>query len=224
MPKIKAGVIVFPGSNCDRDAGFALEKIGFDYDYIWHDFEKVLDYDFLFLPGGFSYGDYLRAGALAKFSPVMKNVEKFIEGERGLVLGVCNGFQILTESGILKGALSQNEKMKFICDDVHVEIKNRKSPFTKYIEKETLEIPIAHMDGNFKIEEKDYNDLKENDQIVFEYKDNPNGSYKNIAGIMNDKKNVLGMMPHPERNAVKLLGNGDGASILLSIRRFLENE
>lgn len=224
MHKKRAGIIVFPGSNCDRDAGFALEKIGFDYEYIWHDFDKILNYDFIFLPGGFSYGDYLRAGALAKFSPVMNKVEKYVEKNRGLVLGVCNGFQILTESGILKGALSQNEKMKFICDDIDIKIKNHNSPFTKYIEKEYLKIPIAHMDGNFRISEEDYKVLLKNDQIIFEYKDNPNGSYKDVAGITNEKKNVLGMMPHPERNAVKLLGNGDGALILLSIRRFLENE
>jgi len=224
MAKIKAGIIVFPGSNCDRDAGFALEKIGFDYEYIWHDFDKMLNYDFIFLPGGFSYGDYLRAGALAKFSPVMKYLEKYIEEEKGLVLGVCNGFQVLTEAGILKGALTQNEQMKFICDDINIKVKNNSSPFTKYIEKEQLNIPIAHMDGNFRVSEEDYKELSKNDQIIFEYSDNPNGSYKNVAGIMNDKKNVLGMMPHPERNVVKLLGNGDGALILLSIRRFLENE
>ncbi len=224
MAKIKAGIIVFPGSNCDRDAGFALEKIGFDYEYIWHDFDKMLNYDFIFLPGGFSYGDYLRAGALAKFSPVMKYLEKYIEEEKGLVLGVCNGFQVLTEAGILKGALTQNEQMKFICDDIDIKVKNNSSPFTKYIEKEQLNIPIAHMDGNFRVSEEDYKELSKNDQIIFEYSDNPNGSYKNVAGIMNDKKNVLGMMPHPERNVVKLLGNGDGALILLSIRRFLENE
>jgi len=224
MAKIKAGIIVFPGSNCDRDAGFALEKIGFDYEYIWHDFDKMLNYDFIFLPGGFSYGDYLRAGALAKFSPVMKYLEKYIEEEKGLVLGVCNGFQVLTEAGILKGALTQNEQMKFICDDIDIKVKNNSSPFTKYIEKEQLNIPIAHMDGNFRVSEEDYKELSKNDQIIFEYSDNPNGSYKNVAGIMNVKKNVLGMMPHPERNVVKLLGNGDGALILLSIRRFLENE
>ena len=224
MAKIKTGIIVFPGSNCDRDAGFALEKIGFDYEYIWHDFDKMLNYDFIFLPGGFSYGDYLRAGALAKFSPVMKYLKKYIEEEKGLVLGVCNGFQVLTEAGILKGALTQNEQMKFICDDINIKVKNNSSPFTKYIEKEQLNIPIAHMDGNFRVSEEDYKELSKNDQIIFEYSDNPNGSYKNVAGIMNDKKNVLGMMPHPERNVVKLLGNGDGALILLSIRRFLENE
>lgn len=224
MAKIKAGIIVFPGSNCDRDAGFALEKIGFDYEYIWHDFDKMLNYDFIFLPGGFSYGDYLRAGALAKFSPVMKYLKKYIEEEQGLVLGVCNGFQILTEAGILKGALSQNEQMKFICNDVDIKIKNNSSPFTKYIENDNLNLPIAHMDGNFRISEEEYEELSKNDQIIFEYSDNPNGSYKNVAGIINDKKNVLGMMPHPERNVVKLLGNGDGALILLSIRRFLENE
>ncbi|MGM0641441.1 MAG: phosphoribosylformylglycinamidine synthase subunit PurQ [Thermotogota bacterium] len=221
---MKAGIIVFPGSNCDRDAGFALEKIGFDYEYIWHDFDKMLNYDFIFLPGGFSYGDYLRAGALAKFSPVMKYLKKYIEEEQGLVLGVCNGFQILTEAGILKGALSQNEQMKFICNDVDIKIKNNSSPFTKYIENDNLNLPIAHMDGNFRISEEEYEELSKNDQIIFEYSDNPNGSYKNVAGIINDKKNVLGMMPHPERNVVKLLGNGDGALILLSIRRFLENE
>lgn len=224
MAKIKAGILVFPGSNCDRDAGFALEKIGFDYEYIWHEFDKILDYDFVFLPGGFSYGDYLRAGALAKFSPVMKYLKKYVEEERGLVLGVCNGFQILTEAGILKGALTQNEQMKFVCDDVDVIVKNSSSPFTKYIEKNNLKVPIAHMDGNFRISEDEYNKLSQNDQIVFEYSDNPNGSFKNVAGIMNEKKNVLGMMPHPERNVIKLLGNGDGALILLSIRRFLENE
>nr|WP_280998540.1 phosphoribosylformylglycinamidine synthase subunit PurQ [Marinitoga aeolica] len=219
---IKAGIIVFPGTNCDRDAEFALKMAGFDVEYIWHDFENIKKYNLVFIPGGFSYGDYLRAGALAKFSPVMKEVERYVEEDRGLVLGICNGFQILTEAGLLKGALTKNKTLKFICKDVDVKVINKETPFAKHIKKESLTIPIAHAEGNYYIEDYDY--LKENNLIAFEYVDNPNGSIGNIAGIYNEKFNVLGMMPHPERNSLKTLGNGDGLEILLSIRRALENE
>ncbi|MDN5342082.1 phosphoribosylformylglycinamidine synthase subunit PurQ [Oceanotoga sp. DSM 15011] len=223
MKKLKAGVIVFPGSNCDKDAYFALEKSGFNAEYIWHDFEKTLDYDFLFIPGGFSYGDYLRAGALAKFSPVMKSVEKYIINERGLVMGICNGFQILSESGLLPGALAKNKHHKFICKNVELDVINKKSPFTSGISKEKIILPIAHMEGNYMDDYENINKLESKNLISFKYTDNPNGSMNNIAGIINEKGNVMGMMPHPERNTVKLLGNGDGAYIFLSIRRHLEN-
>ncbi|QTA38304.1 phosphoribosylformylglycinamidine synthase subunit PurQ [Thermosipho ferrireducens] len=219
---VKAGIIVFPGTNCDRDAEFALKMAGFETEYVWHDFKSVENYDLIFIPGGFSYGDYLRAGALARFSPVMGEIEKFVLKEKGLVIGVCNGFQILTEAGILPGALSRNNSLKFICKDVVIRVVNKNTPFSKFISKEELVIPIAHAEGNYYI--SDYKRLKQNNQIAFEYIDNPNGSIGNIAGIYNEKFNVLGMMPHPERNSVKLLGNGDGLEILLSIRRFLENE
>ncbi|WP_459995417.1 phosphoribosylformylglycinamidine synthase subunit PurQ [Marinitoga arctica] len=219
---MNAGIIVFPGTNCDRDAEFALKMAGFNVEYVWHDFEKVNDYDFIFIPGGFSYGDYLRAGALAKFSPVMKHIEKYVEEDKGLVLGVCNGFQILTEAGILPGALTKNKSLKFICKDVEVKSVNNKTKFSKYIRKEKLTIPIAHAEGNYYID--NYEELKTKNLIAFEYIENPNGSIDDIAGIYNERFNVLGMMPHPERNSVKLLGNGDGLEILLSIRRSLENE
>ncbi|WP_072865527.1 phosphoribosylformylglycinamidine synthase subunit PurQ [Marinitoga hydrogenitolerans] len=219
---MKAGIIVFPGTNCDRDAEFALKMAGFDAEYIWHDFKDIMKYNLIFIPGGFSYGDYLRAGALAKFSPVMREVEKYVEENRGLVLGVCNGFQILTESGLLKGTLTKNKSLKFICKDIDIKVINRKTPFSRYIKKEKLTIPIAHAEGNYYIENYEY--LKGNNLIAFEYINNPNGSIGNIAGIYNEKYNILGMMPHPERNSVKTFGNGDGLEILMSIRRSLENE
>ncbi|WP_190616131.1 phosphoribosylformylglycinamidine synthase subunit PurQ [Tepiditoga spiralis] len=218
---MKAGIIVFPGSNCDRDAEFALNSCGFETEYIWHDYDNILKYDFIFIPGGFSYGDYLRAGALAKFSPVMKHVEKFAIEKKGLIMGVCNGFQILTETGMLPGALSKNTSLKFICKDVDVNVESFETPFTKYIEKKKLRLPIAHSEGNFKIEKKDIELIK--DKVAFKYVENPNGSYEDIAGIFNKNLNILGMMPHPERNSVKTLGNGDGAYIFLSIRRYLED-
>ncbi|KLO21956.1 phosphoribosylformylglycinamidine synthase [Marinitoga sp. 1197] len=219
---MKAGIIVFPGSNCDRDAEFALNMAGFKTEYIWHDYENIKDYNLIFIPGGFSYGDYLRAGALAKFSPVMKQIEKYILNENGFVLGVCNGFQILTEAEILSGALTKNNSLKFICKDVDIKPINRETAFSRYITKDSLTIPIAHSEGNYYIE--NYEELKNKNLIAFEYIKNPNGSIGNIAGIYNETFNVLGMMPHPERNSLKILGNGDGLEILLSIRRSLENE
>ncbi|WP_165145402.1 phosphoribosylformylglycinamidine synthase subunit PurQ [Marinitoga sp. 38H-ov] len=219
---MNAGIIVFPGTNCDRDAEFALKMCGFNTEYVWHDFTNISKYNLIFIPGGFSYGDYLRAGVLARFSPVMKEIEKYILNNKGYVIGVCNGFQILTEAGILRGALTKNKSLKFICKDVELKIMNKNTIFTKHIKKNNLIIPIAHGEGNYYIE--NYEELKNKNLIAFEYIENPNGSIGNIAGIYNEKFNVLGMMPHPERNSVNLLGNGDGREILLSIRRSIENE
>ncbi len=216
-----AAVIMFPGSNCDHDALFALKNAGFDVRPVWHDYDQELNADLIFIPGGFSYGDYLRAGALAKFSKVMNNIKRFVDSERGLVIGVCNGFQILTEAGILPGALSKNKNLKFICQDEKIEVVNKKSPFTKYISKSFLTLPIAHSDGRYVIGDQGYESLESNRLIAFKYSDNPNGSMGNIAGILNHKLNVLGMMPHPERNSIPLLGNSDGLEILLSVRRYL---
>jgi phosphoribosylformylglycinamidine synthase I len=224
MAKQSAAVIVFPGSNCDEDAKFALENAGFDVSMVWHEENRELDYGLLFIPGGFSYGDYLRAGALATFSPIMKRVKEFVQNEVGLTLGVCNGFQILTESKILPGSLSRNENLKFICKDVEIEVVNHLSPFTKYMPKRRLILPIAHAEGRYVIENEKLRKLEMENRVAFRYKENLNGSMNNIAGILNDKFNVLGMMPHPERNSIQLLGNGDGLEILLSIRRYLEND
>ncbi|AEX84825.1 phosphoribosylformylglycinamidine synthase I [Marinitoga piezophila KA3] len=220
---INAGIIVFPGSNCDRDAEFALRKAGFNTEYVWHDFKEIGKYDLIFIPGGFSYGDYLRAGALAKFSPVMNEIEKYVSKKQGFVLGICNGFQILTESGILPGALTKNTSLKFICKDVDVKVINKTCSFTKFVSKEVLRIPIAHAEGNYYISESEYIKLKQEHRIAFEYVENPNGSVGNIAGVYNENFAVLGMMPHPERNSVRTLGNGDGLEILLSIRRSIED-
>lgn len=223
MNRPKACVVVFPGSNCDRDAKFALDKAGFETEFVWHEHKKELNYDLVFIPGGFSYGDYLRAGALATFSPVMDRIREFVSEKKGLVLGVCNGFQILTESGLLPGALTQNNDMKFRCEDVTIKVINKDSPFTFGIEKEELFLPIANAEGRYVITKNDYEILKSKNRIAFEYSSDINGSVGMIAGVFNESFNVLGMMPHPERNSVKLLGNGDGLQILLSIRRYIEN-
>ena len=224
MIKKSAAVIDFLGSNCDEDAKFALENAGFKVSMVWHEEDKRLDYDLVFIPGGFSYGDYLRAGALATFSPVIDRIKEFIGTNRGLTVGICNGFQILTEAGILSGSLSRNKNLKFICDDIEVDAINDFSPFTKYISKRHLILPIAHAQGRYVAQKDELKSLENNNRIAFRYTKNPNGSVNNIAGILNDKFNVLGMMPHPERNSIKLLGNGDGMEILLSIRRYLESE
>jgi phosphoribosylformylglycinamidine synthase len=215
---LTAGIIVFPGSNCDRDANFALTINGFDTKYIWHDFNQLLDFDLVFIPGGFSYGDYLRVGALARFSPVMSSVEKYILNKRGLVLGVCNGFQILTEAGILPGALTVNTSHRFICKDVEVEVVNYDTPFINDVQKKILTLPIAHKEGRY------INDNKlDPKNIVLKYKENPNGSFDDVAGIINEEYNVFGLMPHPERACHSVLGNEDGNYIFQSIRRYLSS-
>ncbi len=224
---MKVAVIVFPGSNCDHDAYFSFRKIlRVDTDFVWHKESNLDEYDLIVLPGGFSYGDYLRCGAIARFSPVMKSVVQSTKKGK-LIIGICNGFQILTESGLLPGALIKNENRKFVCQDVTLRVDNSETKFTNLCETgDLVKIPIAHGEGNYYCDRQTLEDLKLNNQIVFRYVDdhgindnesNPNGSIENIAGIINKSGNVLGMMPHPERNADHLIGNADGLKILKSI-------
>jgi len=224
---LKVAIIVFPGSNCDHDAYFSFKKIlNVDTDFVWHKEPNLDKYDLIVLPGGFSYGDYLRCGAISRFSPVMKSVVN--NAQKGkLVIGICNGFQILTESGLLPGALIKNENRQFVCKDVNLRIENPDTKFTNQCNiGDTITIPIAHGEGNYYCDENTLEELQSNQQIVFKYSDekgntnnqaNPNGSIDNIAGIINKQGNVLGMMPHPERNADSMIGNADGLKILKSI-------
>lgn len=215
---MKFAVIVFPGSNCDVDCYYAVKDgLGEEVEYVWHQEKNLSKYDVIMLPGGFSYGDYLRAGAIARFSPVMEAVSE--EAEKGkFIIGICNGFQILTEAGLLPGALRKNEGLKFICNTVSIIVENDKTPFTTRLKKgQEILLPIAHGEGNYYVDDKTLRELKENNQIVFRYKENINGSVDRIAGVINKKGNVLGMMPHPERAYAPLLGNTDGLYILGSI-------
>ncbi len=223
MIKPKFGVVVFPGSNCDHDAFYALHKIlEYDVNFLWHKDTDLKESDVIILPGGFSYGDYLRTGAIARFSPIMNSVIDFAN-KGGYVIGICNGFQILLEAGLLPGALLQNISLKFICKDVYLSVENYESNFTKGIkDKIVLNLPIAHGDGNYFADENTLKELEANNQIILRYssKDgnvsnevNPNGSLKNIAGIINKNGNVLGMMPHPERSCNPILAKTDGSLI-----------
>lgn len=216
---MKFAVIVFPGSNCDIDMYHAIkDEIGEEVDYVWHDADNLENYDAILLPGGFSYGDYLRSGAIARFSNVMKEVVKAAEQGKP-VLGVCNGFQVLLETGLLPGAMRRNESLKFICKKVPLTVENNETMFTNgYKKNDVIQIPIAHGEGNYFCDEETMITLKENNQIVFTYTDeNPNGSVENIAGITNQAGNVLGMMPHPERAMDTLLGSEDGKKLFQSI-------
>lgn len=224
----KVGIVVFPGSNCDWDCYHASKNIlKADTRFIWHEEDNLKGLDLIIIPGGFSYGDYLRSGAIARFSPVMSAVKEFIKKDRGLVLGICNGFQILTESGLLPGALQKNKHLKFLCKDVYIRVENIKTPFTRKCKKgQVLRIPIAHFDGNYAADQATLSKLNKNKQIIFRYSgkngtisssSNPNGSQENIAGICNEARNVLGMMPHPERIAEPILGGIDGIVIFDSI-------
>jgi phosphoribosylformylglycinamidine synthase subunit PurQ / glutaminase len=217
---MKFGVIVFPGSNCDHDALYAVtNNLGQKAEYIWHDSPSLGDVDAVILPGGFSYGDYLRCGAIAKFSPVMQAVKQFA-ADGGLVLGICNGFQILVEAGLLPGALLPNRSLKFVCRDVHLRVETTNSPFTCEAERrEILRIPIAHGDGCYYADERTLDELEAEDRIAFRYLDNPNGSLRDIAGVLNRERNVMGMMPHPERASDPLMGSTDGLVILHSMIR-----
>ncbi|SNS83293.1 phosphoribosylformylglycinamidine synthase subunit I [Anaerovirgula multivorans] len=220
---MKFGIIVFPGSNCDIDCYHVLKDVlGKDVEYIWHDTEELEDFDCIILPGGFSYGDYLRCGAVAQFSKAMEQVR--LHAEKGkLVLGICNGFQILTEAGLLSGALVRNKNLKFICDTVALKVENNNTSFTsRYNVGEVIDIPIAHGEGNYVVDEDTLKKMKENGQVLFTYEENPNGSTFNIAGVCNARKNVLGMMPHPERAGEALLGNTDGIKLFQSIIDYLE--
>jgi len=229
---MKFGVIVFPGSNCDHDAYHVLSKhVGQPVDFIWHKETNLSGYDAILIPGGFSYGDYLRAGALASFSPVMGALKEFA-AEGKFVFGICNGFQILCESGLLPGALIRNENLHFVCRHVNVRVENNETPFTSELKKRAiLSLPIAHAEGNYVCDEETFRQLEINNQIVFRYCDeegqitqkaNPNGAGSNIAGICNRERNVLGMMPHPERACEGLLGSNDGLGIFRSLNRAVE--
>ncbi|HYP04827.1 MAG TPA: phosphoribosylformylglycinamidine synthase subunit PurQ [Bryobacteraceae bacterium] len=215
---MKVGVVVFPGSNCDHDAFHAVShNLGHKSEYIWHDSEQLGNVDAVILPGGFSYGDYLRCGAIARFSPVMKAVKRFA-ADGGLVLGICNGFQVLCESGMLPGALLRNAGLKFLCKPVEISVETTDSPFTHTAKKgQVLTIPIAHGEGNYYADDETIAQLEAEDRIALRYVTPCNGSVKNIAGILNRERNVLGMMPHPERAADPLMGSTDGQIILSSL-------
>jgi len=216
---MKFAVLVFPGSNCDIDCFKAVEHtIGQPVDYVWHTTTDLSQYDAILVPGGFSYGDYLRCGAISRFAPVMNEVVKAAEQGK-FVLGICNGFQILLESGLLPGAMLRNRSLKFRCHPAKLRVDNNRNPFTtQYAEGELIDIPIAHGEGNYYCDEATLAELKANNQIVFRYHgDNPNGSVDDIAGISNKQGNVVGMMPHPERAVDQLLGSEDGKRMFTSI-------
>jgi len=224
---MKFGVVVFPGSNCDHDAFYALGKVlQKPVEFIWHQSQDLADSDAIILPGGFSYGDYLRTGAIARFSPVMKSVEKFANSG-GLVLGVCNGFQILCEAGLLPGAMMRNSGLRFICRHVYIRVEQTDTPFTSAAAKgQILRIPIAHSDGNYNCDETTLAELEKDRQVIFRYTTpdgfndeagNPNGAVHNIAGICNRERNVVGLMPHPERAVEAALGSTDGLTIFRSM-------
>lgn len=215
---MKIGVVVFPGSNCDHDAWYAVtENLQHQAEFVWHSDPRLPDVDAIILPGGFSFGDYLRCGAIAKFSPVMGAVKKFA-ADGGLVLGICNGFQVLVECGLLPGALVRNETQRFVCRDVRVEVVTENSPFTHRAHRgQILRLPVAHGEGCYVAEDRILDQLESEDRIALRYLDNPNGSERSIAGILNEGRNVLGMMPHPERAADPLVGGTDGLILLSSL-------
>jgi phosphoribosylformylglycinamidine synthase subunit PurQ / glutaminase len=224
---MKFGVLVFPGSNCDHDTYNVIAEIAHQpVTFLWHDSEDLQNVDAVLVPGGFAYGDYLRTGAIARFSPVMQAVKRFAD-DGGPVLGICNGFQILTEAGLLPGALMRNAGLKYICKQVHLRTETTNSVFTNALKPgEILQIPIGHMEGNYYCDAKTLRELQSEDRIAFRYctpsgqitpDANPNGSLDNIAGILNKKRNVLGMMPHPDRSSEQLLGSADGLKIFASM-------
>ena len=224
---MKVAIVVFPGSNCDRDISWAIKNIcGKKPDYIWHNEKNFTNYDLIILPGGFSYGDYLRCGAIGSHSPIMKEIKK--RSQNGTkIIGICNGFQILTESKMLPGSLLQNENLKFICKKIYLKVKNNNTFVSKkYKLNEIINVPIAHMEGRYYCSKETLKELENNNQIIFQYCNdngnvknnyNPNGSIMNIAGIVNLKGNVLGMMPHPERCSEELLGGENGIKFFKSI-------
>ncbi len=215
---MKFGVVVFPGSNCDHDCYHVLKHVmNKDTEFVWHKDREVSKFDCIVLPGGFSYGDYLRTGAIARFSPVMDAVQKHADKGK-LVIGICNGFQILLEAGLLPGAMLRNESLRFICKYVDLTVQTSNSPFTRKSKKgDVLKIPIAHGEGNYFADAATIDGLKKNDQILVKYVDNPNGSLEDIAGICNQKRNVFGLMPHPERASESELGSVDGRVIFESM-------
>lgn len=215
---MRFGIIVFPGSNCEKDCFHVIDNVlKQPVSYIWHKETNLAGYDCIILPGGFSYGDYLRTGAIARFSPVMKAVIDFAD-KGGLVLGICNGFQILLEAGLLPGAMLRNTSLHFICKFVNIKTEETDTPFTRNLTKgQVINIPIAHNEGNYYCDNETLAELKKNNQIVFRYCSNPNGALDDIAGICNKNRNVLGMMPHPERCSEELLGSISGKGIFESI-------
>ncbi|MGC2297665.1 MAG: phosphoribosylformylglycinamidine synthase subunit PurQ [Acidobacteriaceae bacterium] len=224
---MKFGVLVFPGSNCDHDTYNVVAELAHQpVVFLWHDSPSLENCDAILVPGGFAYGDYLRTGAIARFSPVMQSVRKFAT-DGGLVLGICNGFQILCEAGLLPGALMRNAGLQYICKQVYLRTETTDSPFTQTLERgQVLKVPIGHMEGNYFCDETTLAELKRGDRIVFRYatvqgkvttEANPNGSLENIAGILNEGRNVLGMMPHPDRSSEALLGSADGFKIFESL-------
>lgn len=224
---MKSAVIVFPGSNCDHDMYHALMQTGHQAEFVWHKTADLSEYDLVVLPGGFSYGDYLRAGAIARFSAIMQAVVEFAKTGKP-VLGICNGFQILVEAGLLPGALLRNQQLRFVCRQVYLRTENRRTIFTNSINGENpLKIPVAHGEGRYFISDDGIKKLRDHNQVIFRYVNapfgkeadaNPNGSLDNIAGIINEKGNVLGMMPHPERAVEPLLGSADGRLIFESLK------
>ena len=224
---MKFGVLVFPGSNCDHDTWNVLAQVAHQpVTFLWHDSEDLQNVDAVLVPGGFAYGDYLRTGAIARFSPVMQSVRRFADSG-GLVLGICNGFQILAEAGLLPGALMRNAGLKYICKQVHLRAETSNSPFTSLLNPgQVLKIPIGHMEGNYYCDPETLRELQSEDRIAFRYataqgdvtpQANPNGSLDNIAGILNRGRNVLGMMPHPDRSSEAILGSADGLAIFQSM-------
>jgi len=224
---MKVGVVIFPGSNCDHDCYYALKQVtGQDVHFIWHKEDRLSGYEAIVLPGGFSYGDYLRTGAIARFSPVMNAIDDFAR-KGGIVIGICNGFQILCESGLLPGVLMRNKSLRFVCKYVYLRVENNTTAFTNRCDTgELLYIPIAHAEGSYYADPKTLTELNRNNQILFRYCDrdgeikteaNPNGSLENIAGIMNQTGNVMGMMPHPDRCAEEILSSDDGLQVFGSM-------
>ena len=217
---MRFGVVVFPGSNCDHDAWYAVSgNLGHQAEFIWHDSTSLGNADAVILPGGFAYGDYLRCGAIAKFSPVMAAVKKFAQ-DGGLVLGICNGFQILVESGLLPGALLRNRSLRFVCRTVTLRTETTSTPFTCVATPgQLIQVPVAHGEGCYFADRRTLDALEAEDRVVFRYMVNPNGSLRDIAGICNEGRNVMGMMPHPERASDPLLGSTDGRVVLESMVR-----
>ncbi len=223
MSKAKFGVVVFPGSNCDHDAYNTLKNILMqDTEFLWHKDSSIGDRNVIIVPGGFSYGDYLRCGAIARFSPIMKDVVRHAS-HGGVVIGICNGFQILCESGLLPGALLRNESLKFVCKNVTLNIENKNTIFTTAynsngnVSMNKMVVPVAHGDGNYICDEDTLKMLNDSKQVVFRYEENPNGAMDNIAGIINKEGNVLGMMPHPERASESIVGSSDGRYLFESV-------
>lgn len=224
---MKFGVVIFPGSNCDQDCYYVIESvIHKPVEFIWHQETSLKGFDAIILPGGFAYGDYLRTGALARFSPVMTAIRDFARNG-GLVIGICNGFQILTESGLLPGALLRNVGMKYVCKFLHLKTETANTPFTNALTAgQVLHVPIGHGEGNFFADTETLKRIEDNGQVVFRYATaggqitadaNPNGSLNNIAGIVNEQRNILGMMPHPDRSSESILGSTDGKLIFESM-------